>query len=163
MTGASINVDINQLGRLSKRVQNFLTAAADKDVLLDAIGMAMVSNVQDRFEQGRGPDGQPWEPVKRGGRPLVDKGHLRDSNTHEVSGDAVRIGTNRIQAATQQFGATIKPTKAKALAFTVNGMPVFAKKVVIPARPFLGIGPEDVAAIRGTIADHMRASRQGAF
>jgi len=160
---ASIKVDITKLGRLSQRVQKFLNDATDKDVMLDAIGVALVSNVQTRFEQGRGPDGQPWAPVKRGGSPLVDSGLMRDSMTYDVNGSTVRVGTNRIQAKTHQFGATIKPKKAKVLAFTVKGKAVFAKQVTIPARPFLGINKDDINSIRGTIADHMLASHRGAY
>ncbi|MAO55660.1 MAG: phage virion morphogenesis protein [Rhodospirillaceae bacterium] len=162
MNGASITFNVNGLVKLAGRTKRFLDAAADKTLLLETIGSALVANVRLRFDKGQAPDGTPWLPVKRGGSPLNNRGLLRDSNTYAVGSDSVRVGTNHIEGPVHQFGATIRPKKAKALAFTVRGTVVFAKKVTIPARPFLGIGPEDKSAIRGSIADVLRLARQRA-
>lgn len=42
-----------------------------------------------------------------------------------------------IYAPTHEYGAIIYPRKKKALSFEVDGKRVFAKKVIVPARPFL--------------------------
>lgn len=91
-----------------------------------------------------------FKPTKRGagqmqanssgsaGKPLVDSGDLRASISVKSDGQGVTVGTNKISAPVHQFGATIRPKTAKTLAFPgPNGMVVFAKKVTIPARPFL--------------------------
>ncbi|WP_175404830.1 phage virion morphogenesis protein, partial [Endozoicomonas atrinae] len=55
-------------------------------------------------------------------------------------------------AAVHNFGATIRPKKAKILAFPgKNGQTVFAKKVVIPARPFLAIEQRQINLVQQTI------------
>ncbi|NVJ90874.1 MAG: phage virion morphogenesis protein [Methylocystaceae bacterium] len=158
----TMQIDSRDLGRLGKRVQKFLSTLGDQEQLYDGIGMALVSQVQDRFREGKGPDGVPWEKAKRGGQTLVDSGRLRDSVTHSVDGSTVKVGTNVIYAKSHQFGATIKPKSAKVLAFTVAGKPVFAKSITIPARPFLGFDDDSFKAIRGEIADFVRMAKREA-
>ncbi len=159
---SSLKVDFKDLGRLGKRVQKFLAAVADRSVLLESIGMALVSQVGERFREGKGPDNVPWKKAKRGGQTLVDSGRLSDSVNHEVDGSSVKVGTNVIYAKPHQFGATIVPKRAKVLAFTVQGKAVFANKVTIPARPFLGLDNDSMKLIRGELADFVRMARQEA-
>ena len=122
--------------------------------LLDAVGDGMASNIQSRFETGRGPDGDPWKPsmraLREGGQTLVRDGHLRDSYTHRVQGSEVAVGSQKIYAGVHQFGAVIRAKGGKALRFDLGGNigEVFVQKVEIPARPVLGIGPDDEAVIR---------------
>lgn len=78
------------------------------------------------------------------GQPLRDTGRLQRSITARADANGVTVGTNLRTAsgvlypAVHQFGATITPKKAKRLVFPgPNGELVFAKKVTIPARPFL--------------------------
>ncbi len=66
------------------------------------------------------------------------------SIVYQVSGDTVSIGSNRIYAIVYQFGAVIVPKNPKTLHFMLGRHPVTMKRVTIPARPFLGIGPEEV-------------------
>lgn len=72
------------------------------------------------------------------GKPLVDTGALRNSITSRADDEGVTVGTNLRQARLHQFGGTIVPKKAKMLAFPgPNGMILFAKRVTIPARPYM--------------------------
>lgn len=90
------------------------------------------------FRTSKDPHGKPWKPVLRaGGQPLVDTGRLRNSLTTRATGLTAEVGTNVLYAAVHQFGATIKPVKAKALRFQLNGQWFTRKQVKIPARPFL--------------------------
>ncbi len=56
-----------------------------------------------------------------------------------------------------QEGAIIKPTDAKALAFVSGGKQVFAKKVVIPARPFVGLSSDNEQELLDLVTDHFGA------
>ena len=83
------------------------------------------------------------------GRPvyLFDQGILNASIHHVVEGShAVRWGSGLIYAAIHQLGGTIVPKAAKALVFTgADGSLVFAQKVTIPARPYLGVSAANAA------------------
>lgn len=46
-------------------------------------------------------------------------------------------GTDHPGAKLQEFGGTVVPKKAKVLHFFVNGEEVFARKVTVPARPYM--------------------------
>ncbi len=72
--------------------------------------------------------------------------------------DTLGVGSNKKYAAAHQFGAIIRPKRAKALAIpTLSGV-IFAKKAVIPKRPFLGIGREDEGALRRILASYLKAA-----
>lgn len=154
----SIKTDYHDLGRMGGKVMNFLANLSDTRPLLEDIGDVLLLNIDRRFEEGRGPDGTPWKKTARGGQTLVDTARLRNSFDKRVEAQSVSAGTNVIYAPTHQHGATIKPKRAKVLAFTIGGKAVFAKEVTIPARPFLGIGEEDTKGIRGAIADFIRTA-----
>lgn len=133
---------------------------------LTAIGAAMVLATQERFEAERGPDGQPWAPLRMGTvlRPVrrsratdVPGGHRRGARnilrvsgrlygsiTYDVppSAERVRWGTNVRYGPLHQLGGTSGMQNAGARA--------------VPARPYLGISAADRAEIVATIADAMR-------
>lgn len=119
--------------------------------LFDAIGALLTTSTQRRFELGSDPEGNPWPPSLRvlleGGRTLVDSGELVGSITHQANDTGVQVGTNSIKAGPHQFGATIRPVTAKALAFSIGGQQVFAAEVTIPRRAFLGLDDDDEAMI----------------
>lgn len=159
---AQVKVNLKEFSGVSKRVQEFLSGLEDLDELKHGVGLAVVSSTQKRFEDSVGPDGTSWAEAQRGGKTLVDSGLLRDSVVHQVDGDRILVGSNRVYAGVHQFGAEIKPKTAKVLAFSVAGKAVFAKSVTIPARPYLGINEQDRRDIRGTIADFVLAKRREA-
>lgn len=138
-----------------------IAAGEDLTPLSDAIGSYLVQRTQQRFDEGVAPDGTAWKPVRRGGKPLVVRGALRNSISHQADGAEVLIGTNVISAAVHQFGAVIEPKNAKMLAFRMGDRLVFARKVTIPARPFLGLGPDDIGEIEGITVDYIVAAAEG--
>jgi phage gpG-like protein len=88
-------------------------------------------------------------------KPLNATGELSRSIRYQVTGGGagVEIGTNRMYAATHQFGATIRPKTKKALAIPVGEDDLrLVKKVTIPARPFLGLSAQD----KTTVLDILR-------
>lgn len=123
--------------------------------LMRAIGVGLVANTQGRFDKGVDPDGRAWKglnpayaALKKGPGILREagmRGGLQGSITFQVSGTSIEVGTNKVYGAVHQFGATIVPKQAKALVFRMGsgGGLVHAKKVTIPARPYLGFSEAD--------------------
>lgn len=130
---------------------------------LKAIGESLAESTRRRFETSTGPDGRRWAPnspvtIARyvGGRsgkkgaalagskkPLVGRTRLLGNQIVWQAGAAsVAIGSNRIYAGVQQFGAAARQ---------------FGKAPwgAIPARPFLGVSAEDKADILETVADFL--------
>ena len=55
-----------------------------------------------------------------------------------------------------QLGAIIRPKNKKALRFVLaDGSVVFARKAVIPARPFMGVKEDDWEEIKDALTDHL--------
>lgn len=140
MASPQITVTINQ-GHLDRRLGRLAEAASPQQVL-PVIGRKMTTLIQLGFRGSVSPWGQPWQPLNpratRRGQPLRDTGQLLRSIGWQISGDKVAIGTNVQHARVHQFGATITPVNAKLLRWIgAGGTPIFAKRVVIPARPFM--------------------------
>lgn len=66
---------------------------------------------------------------------LVESGNLRDLMRYQIGQDGLKFGSDRIYAATHQFGD---------------------EKRDIPARPFLGLSEEDRQEILDILADHLK-------
>jgi phage gpG-like protein len=134
--------------------------------VLAAIGVALVEEVNKRFETGKDVWGVAWQPllpayaaIKKGNGILRGKamnGGLQSSLTYDVSGSTIRVGATKIYAAVHQFGAVIKAKNAPYLAFQLGaagpkgGMRrafVHVQSVRIPQRPYLGFGPNDQRAV----------------
>ena len=134
--------------------------------MLRAIGSALVETTQQRFEHGRDPEGMPWKPWSRAYAAVTTSngilrgrggaGGLMPSVTYKADAMSVRVGSAKIYAGVHQFGATILPKKGKSLVFHLGKRVVFAKRVTIPARPYLGIGPADRAAVHEIVLAELR-------
>jgi phage virion morphogenesis protein len=158
MTGARLvaTFDDRQVAAAMKEV---VSLVRNPTPMMRAIGVAMVRNTQDRMDGPNDATGKPWAPLKpayaemkKGPGILRESLQLQRSLTFITAGGTVIWGSNRIYAAAHQFGATIVPKNAKALVFMLGDRLVRVKKVVLPARPYLGISSEDEADIEA-IAD----------
>ena len=131
-----------------------LLAAAgflDKAVFT-AIGEELLLSTDDRFKNQTDPEGRPWASLnaeyaawKRKfhghDRILKLRGYLRDTLRYQATDASVAIGSNRIYSAIHQFG----------------GQAGRGHKATIPARPYLGVSDDDVAAILEIIEDAFAA------
>lgn len=90
------------------------------------------------------------------------------SETEEKSGPRVTVlvGTDLEYAAMQEFGGVILPKSARRLVFEVDGQLVFARRVTIPAHPYLRPAfdekkGEAVRQFRLAVGDQVRAIARG--
>lgn len=145
----SVRWTINDQG-FSRRFKQLGLEGDAKRTALAAMGSAIANRIRMGFRLGQSPYGVPWRAPnpafgRGGGQPLRDTGRLSRSITSAVIGNAAVVGTNVIYAKTHQFGATIRPRSAGALAIPLaGGGIVLAQKVTIPARPFMPISGGDV-------------------
>jgi phage virion morphogenesis protein len=120
-----------------------------------------------RFRTQTAPDGTPWKPSLRaqitGGRTLTDRGHLADSLSSRADANTAQWGVNRIYAAIHQFGGTIRAKAGGALRFPLaGGGYAVVKAVTMPARPYLGISPDDADDIVALIERRVAVANQAA-
>lgn len=121
------------------RVERFDAAARNPQRAFETIGRVLVNRIRLCFKLGVDPWGSPWAALKmRKGSPLVDTARLNRSITSSADSAGVTVGTNVQYARVHQYGATIVPVKAKRLVFPgPGGRMIFAKRVTIPARPYM--------------------------
>lgn len=121
-----------------------------------AVGQAGVAQTRRRFLTSLSPDYVPWKVVRRGGHPLIGKGLLmRSISARNATQEGVEWGSNRIYAAIHQLGGVIRPVNGKALHFKVAGGFVTVKSVTIPARPYLGVNAQNMAAFAEILLRHI--------
>lgn len=160
MPGIAITLHVDATP-LSGGLKALLAAALDLGPAYDVIGRRWVDRNRERMAQGVRPDGTAWTPsqraVREGGQTLLDTRQLEDSLTHEADDKGVTIGTSLLKARALHFGATIVPKIKKFLRFYIPGAGwVFAKKVVLPPRPFIGVNQADGDEFAEILANHLR-------
>lgn len=164
MSGVSITIDTVNLRASLDKLHGRM---GHLQPLFEGIGQAVVSETVERFRREEAPDGSKWKKSQRAerenGLTLVGRGaHLRSSINPHARPDGVAVGTNMIYAAIHQFGGRTRPHEIRphkpsgALKFGK----VFAKRVnhpgsLMPARPFLGVGEHERAAIESEILTHL--------
>lgn len=111
------------------------------------IAPILESQTRRRIEkEKRSPRGERWKPNREGTSILLKTGrHLRDSVAHRTAGADAIVEAHWKHARVHQLGAVIRPRNARRLVFRVgrNRQPIFAQKVTIPARPFIGLSAEN--------------------
>jgi phage virion morphogenesis protein len=131
----------------------------------DLLGM-MIQWKENDFENQTDPDGNPWTPLSKktiakrlekgkGAKILEDTFSLKnslkakDNGVNSTSGNEVILGTNVEYAKIQNFGGTIMmPENKNAFGLKIVSP---AHPIIIPARPFMGIGKKDEEEITEAI------------
>jgi len=145
MPDITIRIDdkpvLDALNRLSRKM-------GDLSPVLRVIGEELVKSTESRFNsQGPAPDGARWAALspatlkrKKHSKILTELGYLRGSIHSQMIGThAVAVGTNSVYGAIHQLGGTAGR----------------GRKVRIPARPYLGISPEDSGRIAGIVERYL--------
>lgn len=159
---AKIKFEVSDAGA-RKKLKALVSATGDMQPVFVTVGRVIANRIRLCFKLGVDPWSSPWAALKiRKGQPLRDTGRLNRSITSNPDKTGVTIGTNVKHAAVHQFGATIMAKPGKRLVFPgPGGALVFAKKVTIPARPFMPLkkGANVVALPPAWSADVTRALR----
>lgn len=169
MSGVSITIDTVNLRASLDKLQGRM---GNLQPLFDGIGQAVVSETVGRFRDEEAPDGSKWKKSQRAerenGLTLTSRGaHLRGSIVHRPSAEDVMVGTNMVYAAIHQFGFSgvqSVPAHSRRI-LQVFGKPLdkprtvqvkaHSRRMNLVARPFLGIGERERAAIEDEILTHL--------
>lgn len=153
--GVKIEIDQSDLAAVNALVTGL--AEFDAGELVAEIVQLGENQTRKRIENGGpGPDGEAWPPNLEGTPILFRTGrHLHDSIASSSSGAGGEWGAAWEFAHVHQYGATITPKDAARLAFTIGGAKVFAKKVTIPARPFVGVSVADAQEIKDLVTNYL--------
>jgi phage gpG-like protein len=136
---SKIKFEVNDAQARAK-LKALVNATGNMQPVFASVGRVIVNRIRLCFKLGLDPWANPWARLKiRKGQPLRDTGRLNRSIVSNPDKDGVTIGTNVQFAAVHQYGATIHPKKQGGrLVFPgPGGRMIFAKKVTIPARPFM--------------------------
>ncbi|MFH1027683.1 MAG: phage virion morphogenesis protein [Pseudomonadota bacterium] len=138
------------------------------------MGEYLVNSTQDRFDEQKDPEGNPWSPLKPATKDkkkidkiLTESSRMRNSVIYAASSSSLRVGTNDIKAAAHQFGlkeaVTIPAHKSRRTKVFGRELPfpVWAEVRAhtinqdLPARPFLGFSSDDREELLQIAADFL--------
>tara|TARA_R110002020_G_scaffold15555_35_gene55431 strand:- start:9544 stop:10041 length:498 start_codon:yes stop_codon:yes gene_type:complete len=151
--GVSITVDLSEfdaeLARLGPVIE------PDMEELVASIGALGESQTRRRIsDEKTAPDGTPWKENRTGTPILHQTGrNLLDSVAFVSDADSAEWGATWEFAHVHQDGAVIEPRTAKMLRFKGPNGVIFAKKVTIPARPFVGLSDANREEISDLVTD----------
>ncbi|MBA4784129.1 MAG: phage virion morphogenesis protein [Rhizobiales bacterium] len=156
MARAVVEIDQKGLDQALAALEG-IERVARSDDLKSNIAQYLKSEALARFDSKQAPDGSSWAQSKQNPDTLRETGTLQRSILYQISGQDILVGTQgeeiEAYAAAQQWGVTIKPKNAKALAFVVGNKTVFAQSVTLPARPYIGFAPRDEKNIIQFVAE----------
>lgn len=129
-------------------------AEAPRHELMEGIGRLVQEQTRRRIEEEKSaPDGNAWRPNSAGTSLLYASGALSRSIDYAATNESVQVGTGLLYARIHQEGGEIVPKDARALAFQIGNRLVFAQRVRIPARPYVGLSAANQNEIVETAED----------
>lgn len=152
MAGAKVEIQVDdaQVKAALVRAEQGLAPDGFKS-LLGRIGEHLLRTTRERAATETGPDGEAWPALSpryerrkvkvKPGLPMLkfDNHMLGNMLDYQIGDDgALYVGTNAPYGATHQFG-----------------------RDAIPARPWLGVSPEDSDWIKQTTLDYLRSILDG--
>lgn len=168
----TITLTPNSFAEAGDMFDRLAAAQADRSELMQDLGELLMQSTKDRFPTGQAPDGTPWAPKsqatldsyrsrearKRNAsvpfRPLFGpSGRLSSEIFYEAGPQSVEIGSALIYAAVMQEGA-----EKGAFGSMANGSPIPWGD--IPARPFLGLSPDDETNVQATVEEWLERVAQ---
>ena len=152
MAGAQVTLELDSLQPLLSRI-NALGQPRRQGEALANIGGLVESQTRARFDERVSPEGDAWAAWsegyaatrKKGQTLLVASGAFRDSIAWDLTGDALRVGSNMVFAALHQEGGTDDMDPGAA---------------AVPARPYLGLSDENVTEIEDAMGDWIEGLMQ---
>lgn len=157
---ATVDIKAEALEAILRRAAD---RAGDLSPLMALLADEWLERTQERMLRGEQPDGRPQPPRspvtiaryvaegKRFGPPLIVTRDLQSQISAQSTPRSAEIGSNAIQAAVMQFGA-----RQGAFGRTARGGPIPWGD--IPARPFIGMGEADEAALILTAEEWLEAT-----
>ena len=117
------SVPIEEVGRFLDGIPEKIGEAI-RDTA-EELEVLAVSGMRRSLNAGESPDGTPLQPLtfprpQGGSKPLLNRGQLAASMSASVSESEIALRANAPGARIQQFGGTIVPTRAKALAIPLT-------------------------------------------
>lgn len=177
MIRIDVNIDTSDLETAISRLRE---AVQDTTPIMRRCAGVLAGAAEDAFAEEADPvTGAKWQPLAastaaaraeagHAGKILQLTGSLASSLERDFGRTYAVVGTAKPYAAAHQFGATTKPYAIRARngkALKIPGVG-FRRSVnhpgsVIPARPFLGIGPEDEKELLEIFRDELHKALYG--
>ena len=140
----------------------------DRAAIHKIAGNVLLENNRERFLAEQAPDGSAWAShapltnlIRRGrGGILRQSGELFSSIHMSSDASKAEVGTNldHPKVWANFYGAQIEPVNANVLRVPIsngNRSALFFRRATIPARPFLGIGPDDPQDVKEEIVEFL--------
>ena len=159
-----VELDAPELASLAQDLRR--ASRADRERLVEALAAVGESTSRQRLTAGGpGPDGAPWparHPLNPSRKRLLNReGGLNDSIEGRGHGLTAQWGSNLEYARIHQLGGVIRPRRARMLRFELGDKTIFARRVTIPPRPYIGWGTLERTAAARVISNWLNQALPG--
>lgn len=152
MASVNFKIDVSDIVRIQRGMVGLKQIIAGGILgLMPAVGQLVTKQIKRRINSEKtSPDGERWRQNLRGNSILVLSGALvggiraRSSLFRTVISAPKRLPYARIH----QTGGIMRPRKAGAMRYDINGDTIVSKKSVIPQRMYMGLSPSNLAEIK---------------
>ena len=138
-----VELDALELASLAEDLRR--AARTGRERLME--GLAAVGESASRARVtagGPGPAGERWRPrhpLNPSRKRLLNReGALHDSIEGGADASTAHWGSNLVYARIHQMGGVIRPRRSRMLRFELGDKTIFARRVTIPPRPYIGWG-----------------------
>jgi phage gpG-like protein len=149
---------------VDKRSVSYITSTINRiklalrggaSAMMREIGELMETQHRRRITSEKtSPDGQAWTPNIRGTSILFKTGALAYGFQSRASMFTVTLGPPSLPYSyIQESGGTM--TGSPHMVFRANGDLIYARKAKVPARPYMGISPQNWVEISQLVDRHM--------
>jgi phage gpG-like protein len=149
---------------VDKRSVSYITSTINRiKLVLRGGASAMMKEIGELMEtqhrrriisEKTSPDGAAWKPNIRGTSILFQSGALAHGFQSKASMFTVTLGPPGLPYSyIQEAGGTM--TGNPYMVFRANGDLIYAKKAKVPARPYMGISPQNWLEISQLVDRHM--------
>jgi len=174
MSSISITAELGT-AEATARLQDIIDRMSNRRPFFESVGSRLIKSASDNFQAESAPDGAAWTPLQastmrsrkakgqlpltilRSNSPGKSGSSLAGSIVAQSTDSELRVGSDVIYAAIHQLGGSISRAAGSrtmvgrrfAKAGSSGGRQVATKAytITIPARPFLGMSPEDEIGI----------------
>lgn len=148
MSGVALRFGFDNTAITTHLAMLAIMDAAGYDGTRREIGEYLIGEVQDNLDGQKLADGSPMPQsnaaIARSGKTLIDHHHLYDSYVYQLVGGGVEVGSASVYAAIHHFGGQTGRR---------------SRRITLPARAVLGIGPRQEARIGDYLINHIRRAQ----
>jgi phage gpG-like protein len=148
--GAAVEIKLQEIDKLAKKLNEFVLSGGDKSRLLDSLGGVIVGQTQERFDNVRDPKGDPWRELTEAYKKRKIEG---DKNYSASTGGILDREGLMLESIEHQLQGSDTVLVGSPMEYSVFHQEAKSKK---RRREFLGFSVENISELQDAVDEFMK-------